>query len=97
MKRKCYYCGESLNNSQYFCNKECENNYRNENQELYVKYIESESSRYGWFCPECTAYNETDADEVEYYAQICDKCGKEFDIETDDLFVVATKIVPVED
>ena len=49
-----------------------------------------------WYCPECYTKNSNDADEIENYAQFYKECGKEFYIDTDELFVVATDIKAVE-
>lgn len=50
-----------------------------------------------WNCPECGIKNSNNADEIENYAQFCDGCGKEFFVETDDLVVLAHKVVSVEE
>jgi hypothetical protein len=48
MSRNCKYCERELIDSNYFCNIDCENSFRNENQELYVKY---KDDTYDWVCP----------------------------------------------
>lgn len=48
MNRKCNYCGKESIHNTYFCNEECENNFRNENEELYVL---SKDGIRDWICP----------------------------------------------
>lgn len=50
-----------------------------------------------WRCPECKKFNGNDVEEILNYAQFCDDCGKEFFVETDDLVVLAHKVVVAKD
>lgn len=56
MNRLCNYCDEQLCGSTYFCNEECENNYRNQTEELYLLFKDGHSD---WICP-VELFNETE-------------------------------------
>lgn len=44
----CNHCGKELVDTNWFCNIECETNYRNENNELYIL---NNDDTYDWYCP----------------------------------------------
>jgi len=48
MDRECNFCNKKLVSNMYFCNEECENNFRNKTKELYVL---SKDGLYDWICP----------------------------------------------
>jgi hypothetical protein len=45
---KCHWCEKELVGSNYFCSVECENEFRNNNKELYLLY---KDGNYNWICP----------------------------------------------
>ena len=49
-----------------------------------------------WVCPDCDIVNQNDVVEVINYCQFCDGCGKEWDVETEDILVKINNIKEVE-
>lgn len=49
-----------------------------------------------WYCPGCNTLNKNDVVEVINYCQICDGCGKEWNVETEDILVKINNIKEVE-